>query len=64
MMEQEMGKPPRLIRTPDVCYLVHARDEAWLPGLVDRWESYGIAARVIHIPPAGGQSTRYSHPTP
>ncbi|MGH8068110.1 MAG: hypothetical protein ACRERE_23340 [Candidatus Entotheonellia bacterium] len=63
-MEREMGHPPRLIRAPDVCYLFHARDEARLPGLVDRWESYGIAAQVVQIPPTGGQSTRYSHPTP
>jgi hypothetical protein len=51
--EREMGTPPRLIRTPDVCYLFHARDEARLPGLVDRWEAYGIAAQVVHIPPRG-----------
>jgi hypothetical protein len=64
IMEREMGHPPRLIRAPDVCYLFHARDEARLPGLVDRWASYGIAAQVVQIPPTGGQSTRYSHPTP
>jgi hypothetical protein len=52
-MEREMGNPPRLIRTPDVCYLFHARDEERLPGLVDRWESYGIAAQVVQIPPHG-----------
>jgi hypothetical protein len=63
-MEREMGHPPRLIRSPDVCYLFHARDAARLPGLVDRWESYGIAAQVVQIPPTGGQSTRDSHPTP
>jgi hypothetical protein len=63
-MEREMGHPLRLIRAPDVCYLFHARDEERLPGLVDRWESYGIAAQVVQIPPTGGQSTRYSHPTP
>jgi hypothetical protein len=34
-MEREMGNPPRLIRTPDVCDLFHARDEARLPGLVN-----------------------------
>ena len=61
-MEREMGHPPRLIRAPDVCYLFHARDEERLPGLVDRWASYGIAAQVVQIPPTGGQSTRYSHP--
>jgi hypothetical protein len=64
MMAREMGHPPRLIRAPDVCYLFHARDEARLPGLVDRWESYGIAAQVVQIPPTGGPSTRDRHPTP
>jgi hypothetical protein len=63
-MEREMGNPPRLIRTPDVCYLFHARDEERLPGLVDHWESYGIAAQVVQIPATGGPSTRDSHPTP
>jgi hypothetical protein len=63
-MEREMGNPPRLIRAPDVCYLFHARDEARLPGLVDRWEAYGIAAQVVLIPPTGGPSTRDRHPTP
>jgi hypothetical protein len=60
-MEREMGHPPRLIRAPDVCCLFHARDEERLPGLVDRWASYGIAAQVLQIPPTGGQSTRASH---
>ena len=63
-MEREMGHPPRIIRGPDVCYLFQTRDEERLPGLVDRWASYGIAAQVVQIPPTGGQSTRYSHPTP
>jgi hypothetical protein len=63
-MEREMGHPPRLIRTPDVCYLFQARDEARLPGLADRWASYGIAAQVVLIPPTGGPSTRDSSPTP
>jgi hypothetical protein len=63
-MEREMGNPPRLICTPDVCYLFHARDEARLPGLVDRWASYGIAAQVVRIPPTGEPSSRDSHPTP
>jgi hypothetical protein len=63
IMEREMGHPPRIIRGPDVCYLFQARDEERLPGLVDRWESYGIAAQVVQIPPRG-QSTRSSHPTP
>jgi hypothetical protein len=64
VMEQEMGHPPRIIRGPDLCYLFQARDEERLPGLVDRWESYGIAAQVVQIPPTGGPSTRDSHPTP
>jgi hypothetical protein len=51
-MEREMGNPPRLIRTPDVCYLFPARDAERLPGVVDRWASYGIAAQVVLIPPA------------
>ena len=63
LMEREMGHPPRLIRSPDVCYLFHARDAERLPGLVDRWEFYGIAAQVVHIPPRG-QSTRVRQPTP
>jgi hypothetical protein len=53
-MEGEMGNPPRIIRAPDVCYLFQARDEARLPGLVDRWESYGIAAQVVRISPRWG----------
>jgi hypothetical protein len=53
-MEREMGHPPRIIRGPDVCYLFQARDEERLPGLVDRWELYGIAAQVVQIPPTGG----------
>jgi hypothetical protein len=52
LMEREMGHPPRLIRGPDLCDLFQARDEARLPGLVDRWESSGIAAQVVQIPPA------------
>lgn len=62
-MEQEMGNPPRIVRTPDVCYLFQTRDEERLPGLLDRWGSYGIAAQVVLIPPQRGQSTRDSHPT-
>ena len=62
-MEREMGNPPRLIRTPDVCYLFQRRDEERLPDLVDRWESYGIAAQVVLIPPNAGQSARDSHRT-
>jgi hypothetical protein len=57
-MEREMGNPPRLIRTPDVCYLFQARDEERLAGLVDRWESYGIAAQVVQIPPTAEPSSR------
>ena len=38
-MERELGHPPRLIRAPDVCDLFQARDDARLPGLVDRWAS-------------------------
>jgi hypothetical protein len=52
LMEREMGHPPRIIRGPDLCYLFQVRDEARLPGLVDRWEAYGIAAQVVQIPPA------------
>jgi len=63
-MEREMGHPPRIIRGPDVCYLFQARDVERLPGLVDRWESYGIAAQVVHIPPTGGPSSDSSLPTP
>jgi hypothetical protein len=62
-MEREMGNPPRLIRPPDVCYLFQARDEERLPGLVDRWESYGITAQVVQIPPMGEPSTRDRHAT-
>ena len=52
-MEREMGHPPRIIRGPDLCDLFQARDEERLPGVVDRWESYGIAAQVVQIPPTG-----------
>jgi hypothetical protein len=60
LMEREMGHPPRLIRSPDVCYLFHARDAERLPGLVDRWEFYGIAAQVVHIPPRGSRPATVS----
>jgi hypothetical protein len=63
VMEREMGHPPRIIRGPDVCYLFQARDEERLPGLVDRWASYGIAAQVVQIPPTGGPSSHNSPPT-
>ena len=62
--EQEMGLPPRLIRAPDVGDLFQTRDEERLPGLVDRWAAYGLAAQVVFIPPMAVQSTRSSHPTP
>ena len=64
-MEREMGNPPRLIRAPDVCYLFHARDQERLPGFVDRWESYGIVAQVVLIPPTdarGPEGTTYASP--
>ncbi|MGH8067674.1 MAG: hypothetical protein ACRERE_21090 [Candidatus Entotheonellia bacterium] len=61
-MEREMGHPPRIIRGSDVCYLFQTRDDARLPGVVDRWEAYGIAAQVVQVPPTGGPSSRDSHP--
>jgi hypothetical protein len=63
-MEREMGNRPRLIRAPDVCYLFQARDQERLPGLVDRWASYGISAQAVLISPTEGQFTCDSHPTP
>ena len=63
-MEWEMGHPPRLIRGPDLCYLFQARDEARLPGLVDRWEAYGIAAQVVQLSPTAVPSSPDSDPTP
>jgi hypothetical protein len=54
IMEREMGHPPRIIRGPDLCDLFQVRDAARLPGLVDRWASYGIAAQVVQIPPRVG----------
>jgi hypothetical protein len=63
-MEREMGNPPRLIRAPDVCALFHARDDARLPGLVDRWEAYGIAAQVVQLSPTAVPSSPDSDPTP
>jgi hypothetical protein len=63
-MAREMGHPPRLIRTPDVCDLFRERDQERLPGLVDRWEAYGIAAQVVQIPPTGGPSTHDRPPPP
>ncbi len=66
LMEREMGHPPRIIRGPDLCYLFQARDAERLPGLVDRWESFGIAAQVVHIPPTGDHDPAivipYHHP--
>jgi hypothetical protein len=63
-MEPELGHPPRLVRTPDVCDRLQASEEGRLPGLVDRWASYGIAARVVQIPPTNGPSIRDRHPIP
>jgi len=63
LMEREMGHPPRIVRGPDVCYLFQAQDAERLPGLVDRWESYGVAAQVVQIP-TGGPSSDDSSPTP
>jgi hypothetical protein len=63
-MEREMGTPPRIIRGPDVCDRFHARDAEGLPGLGDRWASYGIAAQVVLVLPTGGPSTRDRSPTP
>ena len=53
IMEREMRHPPGIIRAPDACYLFQARDQERLSGLVDRWESYGIAAQVVMVPPIG-----------
>jgi hypothetical protein len=64
IMEREMGHPPRIIRGPDLCYLFQARDEERLPGLVERWESSGIAAQVVQIPLQEGPLTRDRPPTP
>jgi hypothetical protein len=50
IMEREMGLPPRMIRALDACYLFQTRDQERLSGLVDRWESYGIAAQVVLVP--------------
>jgi hypothetical protein len=63
VMEREMGHPPRLIRGPDRGDLFQARDEEQLPGLVDRWASYGIAAQVVHNPPMGAIISRPSSHT-
>ena len=49
-----MGFPPRMIRALDACYLFQTRDQERLSGLVDRWESYGIAAQVVLVPPTSG----------
>ena len=63
-IEWEMGHPPRLIRGPDLCYLFQARDEARLPGLVDRWEAFGIAAQVVQLSTTAVPSSPDSDPTP
>jgi hypothetical protein len=54
IMERKMGHPPRIIRAPDACYLFQTRDQERLSGLVDRWESYGIAAQVVLVPRTSG----------
>jgi hypothetical protein len=54
IMEREVGHPPRMIRAPDTCYLFQTRDQERLSGLVDRWESYGIAAQIVLVPPMSG----------
>ena len=51
LMAREMGLPPRVVRGPDLGGRFQPRDAERLPGLVDRWESYGIAAQVVQIPP-------------
>jgi hypothetical protein len=51
IMEREVRHPPGMIRPPDACYLFQTRDQERLSGLVDRWESYGIAAQVVLVPP-------------
>jgi hypothetical protein len=50
-----------MIRAPDVCYLFQARDEERLQALVDRWESYGIAAQVVLIPAMEGHHPATDH---
>jgi hypothetical protein len=54
IMEREVRHTPRMIRAPDACYLFQTRAQERLSGLVDRWESYGIAAQVILVPPTSG----------
>jgi hypothetical protein len=49
IMEREVGHPPRMIRAPDACYLFQTRDQERLSALVDRWESYSIAAQVVLV---------------
>jgi hypothetical protein len=61
--EREMGYTSHLIRAPHVCYLFQARDQEWLPGLMDRWHAYGIEAQVVMIP-RRGVIVPYSHSTP
>jgi hypothetical protein len=51
IMDREMGHPPRLIRGPDLCALVQTRAHERLPGLVDRWEVYGIVAQGVQSVP-------------
>jgi hypothetical protein len=64
IIEREMGHPTRIIRGPDLCDLVQGRDEERLPGPVERWESSGIGAQGVQIPPTGGPLTHDRHPTP
>jgi hypothetical protein len=54
IMEREVGHPPRMIRVPDACHFFQTRDQERLSGLVDRWESYGIGAQVVLVPPTSG----------
>jgi hypothetical protein len=54
IMEREVGHPPRMICAPDACYLFQTRDQERLSTLVDRWESYCIAAQAILVPPTSG----------
>jgi hypothetical protein len=54
IMEREVGHPPRMICAPDACYLFQTRDQARLSALMDRWESYRIAAQAVLVPPTSG----------
>jgi len=52
-MEREMGHPPRLFRTPDVCDRFQASEEARRPSLVDRWVSQERTGRDTSTPTTG-----------